>query len=220
MTAAEIAEIEVDNIAKLFAAFAGTTLTEQTSKLRSEMATRYTTAMWGQHRGIAAFAAGRPYVDANGKYRHTEFGQRFYNWPADAERCITEQLAICADGKDVYVNPMLRTASQRQKHTGAGGRWAWVDIDGPLTDARKATLASLGEACRLISSGTGHHAYVQLDEWRTWEQVETINQGLAHALDGDHKWGNESLLRLPGTYNLKPLILRNEEPRLVQAVTL
>jgi hypothetical protein len=220
MTAAEIAEIEVDNIAKLFAAFALTAHTEQPSKVRGEMATRYTTAMWGQHQGIAAFAAGRPFVDASGKYRHSEFGQRFYNWPADAKRCIAEQLDICADGKDVYVNPMLRTAKRRQKDTGAGGRWAWVDLDGPLTDARKATLAGLGDACRLISSGTGHHAYVQLDEWRTWEQVETINQGLAHALDGDHKWSNESLLRLPGTFNLKPLILRNEEPRLVQAVTL
>lgn len=189
--------------AALQAAFPGSVWVELPHAERVDLAFGYCSTMWGDHRGVAAFAigTGQHYTDT-GKYAFTDFLQRFHPWPAG--RGVLAALVDTADaGADVYVNPMLRTTRRRRKDTGAGGRFAWADIDGPLDDGRLDVLGSLGGAARVVWSGSGHHAYVELDGWHDPEVVESANKGLRDALTADAKHSNESLLRLPGTWNHK-----------------
>ncbi len=203
--------------------FPGSLIIENTPLSRRAMCSAFLTAMWGDREGWAAFAAGiDPYVDSStGKYRHAKFEQFFYRWPTEADKAISDvQNMSNAGASDMYVSPMLRTARERKKATGAGGCWAWADLDGAMTEQRRDVIASFGADARVVNSGTGHHLYVKLDDWHTPDDIEAVNQTLAAALGGDHKWSNESLLRPPGTWNLKPRTFNGELPALVQAVTL
>jgi hypothetical protein len=200
--------------------FPGSVWTELPSDERRAMAMRYCRAMWGDREGVAALAIGyNPHAVA-GKLKHKPFTQEFFEWPRDIEAIADRAMTCASQRSDVYVSPMLRKDHRRLKVNGAGGRWAWADLDGPMTAERLALLRSLGDSVRVISSGTGHHAYFMLDEWRTPDEIEATNRALRDMLGGDAKWSNESLLRLPGTFNTKPSVFHNRPPALVQAVTL
>jgi len=206
--------------ADLAAEFPRSTWTELPSADRHTLAVRYMRAMWGDRRGVIAFAVGLEPFSKNGKYSHKSFSQRFYNCPDDIELAATEAMQQAAGGADVYVAPMLRLGRERKKDNGAGGRWAWADLDGPLDEGRLTILRSLGGSARVVSSGTGHHAYFRLDSWTEPDAIEATNKALRDVLGADAKWSNESLLRLPGTFNRKPLVFHGKSPALVQAVTL
>jgi hypothetical protein len=198
----------------------GSLWTELPSDERRAMAMRYCKAMWGDREGVVALGIGSNPHAVGGKLKHKPFAQEFAQWPRDIE-AIADRAIICASRRcDVYVSPMLRTDHRRLKVNGAGGRWAWADLDGPMTAERLALLRPLGDSVRIISSGTGHHAYFKLDEWRTPDEIEATNRALRDMLGGDAKWSNESLLRLPGTFNFKPSVFHGKPPALVQAVTL
>jgi hypothetical protein len=175
--------------------------------------------MWGDHDGLVCLGHGTPYLDGD-KYRHRDFRQVFGVWPDQAAWLADHALHQAAHGRDIYVTPMLRAERSRKKGTGAGGRWAWTDLDGPLTVERRAAIHAIGAAARVVSSGTGHHVYVELDDWYPLDVIEDTNRRLAAMLDGDHKWDDAAFLRLPGTFNLKPLIFHHRTPALVQVVTL
>jgi hypothetical protein len=206
--------------AAVLAAVPGSVVAEESSADRRRRAVNYMHALWRTQTGTIAIASGVPHLDSQGRYKHADFGQMFGTYPDDIEVMTSRAIDLAAAGRDVYVAPMLRTERERKKASGAGGSWAWCDMDGPLTEVRRAVIARLGDAVIVVSSGTGHHVYVRLDGWHSPEDVEAVNRSLVDALDGDAKWSNESLLRLPGTFNLKPLILRNEAPALVQGVRL
>ena len=199
-------------------AFPGSTWVERPAAERVQMALGYMRGLWTGCEGIAAFAVGAEPKVERGKYKHERFFQRFYEWPACADEAARWAITTAADRSDIYVCPMLRTERSRTKTTGAGGRWGWVDIDGPLTATRKAVLASLGDAVRVVSSGTGHHAYIDLGEMHTPEAVEDFNRSMVAVLRADAKWSNESLLRLPGTWNYKPVVFDRLRPALVQRI--
>jgi hypothetical protein len=175
--------------------------------------------LWGEHDGWACLAHGRPHLDA-GKYRHDRFTQEFYRWPEAQVDMAGAAIKHASHGLDVWMAPMLRTFESRKKDTGAGGRFAWVDLDEPLDDNRLRALRGLGDAVRVISSGTGHHAYVELDDWKPRDEVVAANRALAHMLDGDHKWDDTALLRPVGTYNRKALVRHGHPPALVQVINI
>lgn len=209
--------------AQIAAALPGSTWVEMPYAERLRWAVRYLDGMSGGAPvdGYVAFGIGAdPFVNAKGKYDHKRFWQRFHRLSDGFEAMAKAALAEAAHARDVYVAPMLRTESERLKTTGAGGRWAWADLDGKMTPERLHVLRALGPTVRVISSGTGHHVYFELDAWTSPDDVERTNKALADLLDGDAKWSNESLLRLPGTFNHKPYVFHGHTPALVQQVKL
>lgn len=173
---------------------------------RVEMAGAYCSALWADRDGWAAFGIGTgQHITKTGSYKFAPgngFVGRFLRWPDEKAR-LAELVAAADAGADVYVAPMLRATRERAKGTGAGSRFAWADVDGPLTAERVAVLQTFVPLVRIVSSGGGHHVYVELDDWHDVEAVEAANKGLVAALAADAKWSDESLLRLPGTWNYK-----------------
>jgi hypothetical protein len=203
------------------AMFPGSTWAELPEVERFKMANAYMRGLWAGLEGVAAFAVAiDPYVDAAGKYKHKRFTQHFFDWPAQGDLAISWAMSAVVNAADVYVCPMLRVGRERRKANGRGGRWGWVDLDGPLDDGRRAVLAGLGSSVRLVSSGTGHHAYFDLGAVLEPDEVERFNREMVAVLGGDAKWSNESLLRLPGTFSHKPVVFDRLPPALVQRVTL
>lgn len=201
----------------LQAAFPGSMWVEAPAADRTRWCLNFMRALWGEREGWCALASGIPHLD-NGKYRHRDFRQHFHRWPNAQTAAADEAIRLASHGRDVYVAPMLRTKRERTKGDGAGGRFAWVDCDGELTIERRQTVAKLGDACRIVFSGTGHHIYVELDDWQPLEAVVRANRALVAMLDGDAKWSDESLLRAPGTFNRKPIVFHGEAPTLVQKI--
>ena len=202
----------------LLRAFPGSTFEDAPRVTRMQWALGFTRALWGDHDGYACVGHGAPHLDTNGMYRHRGFSQTFHEWPSASVAMAEQMMTLAARGHDVYVTPMLRAEKGRKKGTGAGAQWAWVDLDGPMTEDRLRVLRALGDTVRVVSSGTGHHAYFQLDEWTPLDEVENTNRALASMLDGDSKWDDTSFLRPPGTYNRKPLLRGAGPPALVQVV--
>jgi len=122
------------------------------------------------------------------------------------ERCRFLDVAERAveAGKDVWVCPMPRATKDRRKGNGLSGEVAWADMDHTPTPQQRALIEELGAG--LVESGTpGHlHAYVAFAHPTDPAIIEQLNRGLRGALGGDHKWADNSLLRLPGTFNSKP----------------
>jgi|GEM_PF-5939743 len=211
--------------ADLLEVFPGSRWVEEPADERAARVVRWCRFLWADRKGVAAMATGLPYRKVNPgtgeiRYAHDDFTHHFFSWPSDTDRIGTTVVKSNAAGLDVYMAPMLRTSRHRVKVNGAGGRVAWADLDGELTEQRRTLIRRLGDAARLVSSGTGHHLYVTLDDWKTPPEVEAINRALRDVLDGDAKWSNESLLRPPGSYSLKPLVMFQRTPALVQGVTL
>lgn len=202
-------------------AFPGSTWADLPAADRIKMASTYMAGLWAGLDGVAAMAAGiEPFVNSEGRYKHKDFKQRFFHWPAQAGDAARWAIDTAATAADVYVCPMLRATRHRNKGNGIGGRWGWVDLDGPLDDARRAVLAGLGSSVRLVSSGTGHHAYFDLGAVVEPAVVEDFNRQMVAVLGADSKWSDESLLRLPGTFNNKPVVFDHLPPALVQKVGL
>lgn len=199
--------------------FPGALHIEATADIRRSWCSGYLTAMWGDHEGHACYCVGDPHID-KGKYRHRNFTQRFALWPAAREWLPARLVELAGGGWDVWVAPMLRATAARTKCTGAGGQWCWADLDGEMTVERRAAIAALGDRARLISSGTGHHLYARLDGWQPLDAVVEANRKLAAMLDADSKWSDDSLLRPPGTFNMKPVVFHGHAAAIVQTVTL
>ena len=153
----------------------------------------------------------------NGKFRHHSFTERFFHWPEQTEEAVTWAIGEGAFA-DLYVCPVLRLTKSRKKmvdgHPTAGpGRWLWCDVDGLWTAEREARWStSPPPAGPSPSSGRGRHLYVYLSTDRQPADLERLNRRLRDTLDGDHKWDSSAYLRLPGTYNFKPLAVDGSAP--------
>ncbi|MFN8019838.1 MAG: hypothetical protein U0P45_17220 [Acidimicrobiales bacterium] len=181
---------------------------------RRGWALEYGRRLWGDHKGTACIATGRPHVNEAGKYAHRDFAHHFFAWPAEADDFASAAVDLAGQALDVYVTPMLRTARSAKKGAGAGGSWCWVDVDGEWTAERSAAVGTLGDTFT-VHSGTGRHVYVALDGWYEPDEVAGLNRRLRVLLDGDHKWAENALLRVPGTYNRKPFVFDHRAPALV-----
>ena len=176
--------------------------------LRPEQGERFVDQLWSeQSEGFAACAFGRePYYDDHGKFSHRRWEEKQYRWPGERSRLLTDALGIATHGGDSYVCPLLMSEPRRRQEHALPGRFAWADIDGELGDRQAKLIARLvrGDSF-LVSSGRGVHVYVALDQLQPAGIIEATNYRLKTALAGDHKHAANSLLRLPGTVNTKPV---------------
>lgn len=172
----------------------------------------FATAVLGDRSGFLAVAFGhRPYRDQAGKYRHREWTERRYRWPADVELLHRDvrQLVAAHEPVDVYVCPAVRFTDDRRQGSAVPPVVCWADIDGPCADDR--LLAALDPFTVLSGSGDNRHVYAPLTRPVDLRSHRALNRALATALGADSKWSDESLLRLPGTFNHK-----SDPPALVQ----
>jgi hypothetical protein len=163
--------------------------------------------VWGRAEGWACMAIGEGgHHGPAGKYEFTSFRHRFHRWPDQARR-LFDEAHRAAPEHDVYVIPLLRRTRSARKGTALAGRVAWADVDGPWTPDRAAAvdrLRSGGARVWEVASGSGRHVYLELDDPEPPDRLEAWNRRLGALLGGDAKWAENSLLRLPGTFNHKP----------------
>lgn len=169
---------------------------------RKEMMRAYLREIWG---GKAGQVAAPALFEGHGRgtYQGKWVEGRAWAFPANEDGFLDWAVANSA-AADIYVAPMLRTGlGRRSKSSGAGSFFSWCDVDGEWTRERDETwrnLVSEGDRSFVVASGSGRHLYLDLGEWTGVDEVEAINRRLAVAVDGDAKWSNEAVLRLPGTF--------------------
>lgn len=167
--------------------------------------------LFGQRHGYVVAAIGRnPYRDANGKYRHRHWeDHKYYQWPADLDRMLNELGPVIGD---TYFCPALRASMNRDKNGALPPTTCWVDLDELATDP--ALLSTLQPLTAHSGSENHQHVYIPLTREIDLVTHGRINKRLADLLGGDVKWADNSLLRLPGTWNYKPTVpLNGSAPR-------
>jgi hypothetical protein len=169
----------------------------------------YADVVLGDRPGLVCVAFGRePYRNAKDKYQHHSWSETRFEWPAERDklaRAIAQEIAT-GDPVDIYVCPAVRGswAKARRKGDALPPRVCWVDLDG---DPRDPELFDRLGAFVVASGQPGHrHVYVPLDAPIDLGTHAALNKALAARLGGDAKWSDESLLRLPGTWNWKPTV--------------
>jgi hypothetical protein len=134
-------------------------------------------------------------------YSKDEGEEYAYKWPSQKSMVLWIAETYCTTS-DIYICPSLRAVGlpeARRQGNGLCGRAAWVDVDkGRIPDWLSPYLD-------LVKSGTpGHfHAYAPLAESVSPDMLQGFNHMLMEACNGDSKWANNSVLRLPGTFNHK-----------------
>lgn len=171
--------------------------------------TDFASVVLGDRPGVVCLALGRePYRDERGRYRHRTWSELQFAWPDERDlmaRTIGQEIAT-GDPVDIYVCPAVRGrwAKSRRKGDALPPMALWADLDAPPADSE------LFEKLNgfLVGSGRpGHlHLYVPLSEPVDLGTHARLNKALAARLGGDAKWSDESLLRLPGTFNWKPTV--------------
>ncbi len=173
----------------------------------------YIDAVIGEREGFLAFAFGRtPFWDGAGKYKHRDWTETRFQWPSERDkiRVAVDQELASGEPVDIYICPAVRFTPDRRKGSARPPMVCWADLDGPPADiALWDTLNPL-----VVDSGQPdhRHAYVPLTRPVGLGAHARLNKALADRLGGDAKWSDESLLRLPGSFNFKPATPRNGEP--------
>jgi putative DNA primase/helicase len=165
---------------------------------------QYATVVLGERAGVVCVGYGRdPYWDGD-KYRHREWRELRYAWPAERDRLAGDAAREMAAGVvDIYVCPAVRPAEARarRKDGALPPAVCWADLDGSAAD--DALLAELDPF--VVHSGRpGHrHVYVPLArpvDLGTWRALQVA---LRDRLGGDDKIADNDLLRLADTLNHK-----------------
>jgi len=161
--------------------------------------------LYGLREGVVYAPVGvNGHFTESGRYEHERWHKDYFDWPHDRSRLIEVALELASEC-DVYICPMLRESESATKGSGLGGSYCWADID----KVTKTTLALLGELLSqgsfLVRSGQRRHrhAYIHLDGVYSPVQIEELNESLALYVHADFKWAENSVLRLPGTFNHK-----------------
>jgi hypothetical protein len=164
----------------------------------------YAGVVFGDRAGVVCVGYGRdPYWDDD-RYRHREWTELRYAWPAERDRLAGDAAREMAAGVvDIYICPAVRPAEARARRKGDAlpPMVCWADLDGPPAD--DDLLAEL--APFVVSSGRpGHrHVYVPLSRPMDLATWRTLQVALRDRLGGDDKIADNDLLRLPGTVNHK-----------------
>jgi hypothetical protein len=163
----------------------------------------------GANLGWVLLAAATPRIEG-GKYHLDDWEHRYYCtedeiWLSpDLSDLVREGLGQSDRGRDVFVCPMPRRDKSAKRGAGGLARYAWCDIDRPYRDVLAEIPGNAPSGSLLVRSGFGMHFYLPLDQPRPAREVERLNRMLQEHFDGDSKWAENSLMRLPGTFNHKP----------------
>jgi len=128
-----------------------------------------------------------------------------FSWPAGRGRLL-RWVERHIDTDNIFICPALRSEKRRVKGDGVSLDWLWADIDWEKVNDKPAVMAAIKQLQpALVYSGTGKnlHVYLHLSREVTIEEHYRLNQGLRDLLEADAKHPDNSLLRLPGTYNRK-----------------
>ena len=183
--------------------------------MRTDATATFAQTVLGDRPGYVALAIGhQPHWDEKGRYTHREWSETRFAWPAEQDRLVTEvKHLVAADDCDVYVFPAVRFTDDRRKGSALPPQICWVDLDGEPTDV---ALWEQLEPYVVASGQPGHrHAYLPLTRPVDLGVHAQLNKRLTARLGGDHKWSDESLLRIPGTFNHKttpPTLVTVESP--------
>ncbi len=185
---------------------------------RHDFTAAFFRCLWDGLEGIGCLALGCNPYSVNGRYRHRQFVDRFYEFPKNLVT-MADVAVESAAWSDVYFCPALRTTLSRKAGTRTDAQYAWADVDGRWDDTREATWRQVGVAgSHRISSGYGHHLYCPVGEVvpppepGKRDPLELRNKRLVAAFAGDAKWAANALLRVPGTLNHKGRVLADGEP--------
>lgn len=165
--------------------------------MNTREAVQYLKKMFTGQRGYAAVA----YKDMQDGW-----GEKTFAWPKQARELVLWAKSI--EG-NVFICPALRGGRTRIKGDMVPTDWLWADVDMQAMGRQRRAevqkrIAKIGTW--VISSGTGEnvHVYVKLKAVVDAREHEVLNTGLRDYLSADNKQADNSLLRLPGTYNHKP----------------
>ena len=169
----------------------------------------YLDACIGDTTGVLHIAIGAdPYLTADGKYRHKNWSEHRFVWPAEADDAVREMLQAAAIS-DVYLCPYLMWANKRAKGAAVGRRIVHADVDNGALDHEKVRSLQ-GFAVASGTPGNGH-AYVALTEPIPAYWHRELCRGLgAHLGAVDFKIADNDVLRPPGTLNYKQTVAGGE----------
>lgn len=163
--------------------------------------TQYWRRMFGDRQGFVAVACKRG---------ENSWDERTFHWPDKRADLITWVRDNVETG-NIFICPSLRGTAARAKADMADGgqQWLWADVDwakitNPQARSRaRARIEELGTY--VVASGTGKnvHVYVRLAAPVDADEHLRLNTGLREYLYADFKQADNSLLRLPGTFNRK-----------------
>lgn len=168
--------------------------------------TTYSEIVLGDRPGYLAVAYGwQPHRDGRGRYKHREWLEQRYRWPAERGVLVREvrRLLATQERVDCYVCPAVRYTDRRRQGDALPPMVCWADIDRCPDDDGQALLRALDPF--VVESGSeGHrHLYVPLTRPVDLGTHRLLGRALAAALDADAKWSDEALLRVPSTRNHK-----------------
>lgn len=173
------------------------------SNRRDAQAAVWAGRVWGQAEGWACVGVGHGgHIPPGGKYQFVRMEHRFYRWPNDLRRFLSETMVVSED-TDVYIIPALRQSRSARKGAALGGQVAWADVDTEWTLELDEQARRLG-AWQVASGSGGRHLYLQLTGFEPPDRLEVWNRRLGTLFGADSKWAENALLRLPGTFNHKP----------------
>ena len=161
--------------------------------------------LYGRRNGIVRCALG---VDGRfndrGTYE-TKWREDSYKWPERRRQLIRDAISDSSFA-EVYVRTTLRAGHHPgKKGNGLGGQFIWADLDHVTSRTRRRLDEVLSVGSFIVHSGQPDHLhiYVKLKAVYRAEVVEGLNRQLDHFLGGDGKWAENTVLRVPGTYNHK-----------------
>lgn len=168
----------------------------------------YLDMIFGDNEGYVALAA-----------KGDTWEEQQFSWPAGEGRLlrwVDRRIDTC----NIFICPSLRDEKRRVKGDGIHLDWLWADIDWEkVPDNKRGTVTKWLKKLKpaMVNSGTDQnvHVYLELSREVTVEEHYRLNQGLRDLLCADAKHPDNSLLRLPGTFNRKgrPVRVSWREPK-------
>lgn len=150
---------------------------------------------------IYAGETGWLYLATKAPSNASQFGQYFFEWPAQRDAAI-DFIVEKSTGYEVYYAPALFEEKVAKKEHVKGARVFWCEFDGHLPES----LQGLPEPhVKVCSSLPGHeHWYWRVDSLVGSETLEKVNRSLTYILGADASgWDANQVLRPIQTRNHK-----------------
>jgi len=150
-----------------------------------------------------AFGVG-PYRNASGKIRFRFWEEGPFAWPREAGYVLA-LLREFSEWFDAYICPYVLSGPKRTKGTSVARMVVHCDGDKGLNRAKARTIRGV----IIVGSGTPGHAHIHVLLTRSVppHQHEALCKGLAVYVGAkDPKFSDNDVLRVPGSWNHKPVL--------------